>query len=151
MRVDCVFCKADTIEGGGDSLLALSRRHSGELRVVVQQFRRSKIVVEIWLFGKKSDLRPNRGILDSPTKNCRGSGRGLYEPHQKPKGRGFASTIRAEIAEDLTFANFERQRQKCTLGVLSPEPGGYVFSSADVCITIKAIDWSYWNFEEIIK
>jgi hypothetical protein len=54
--------EAHALQGGLDAAGAIFGGNSGELRVVVQQFMRGEVVVEIGLLGKKADERFHFGI-----------------------------------------------------------------------------------------
>src|SRR5689334_22030701 len=110
LRVPRVLRKSDTGERALDASRALLRRNAGEVRVVVQQFLRSEIVVEIRLLGKESDLRANPWILDRAAQHFHAAARRIHETHQQTNGGSFSSAIRTKITKNLAFVHRQRQR-----------------------------------------
>ena len=83
--------------------LAVFAGHAGELSVIVKQFVRSEIVVEVRLLGKKSDLRFDFWIGPLATENASRSRGRKHQAHQHFQSRRLARAIGPEEAENLAL------------------------------------------------
>src|SRR6202044_327756 len=94
--------QSDLLENLLDARLALFGGNAGELSVIFQQFMSRQIVVEIWLLGKKSDLRFDLRVGPIVAQDAGRSGGGEHQSHKQLQGCGFAGAIGAEEAENLS-------------------------------------------------
>ena len=77
-----VVVASEVIEHFLDPLCSIFGRHSGKLPVVLQQFARGEIVVEIRLFRKEANLRLDFGISPVLTQDSRCAGGRGDQPHE---------------------------------------------------------------------
>ena len=101
--------------------LAIFAGNAGELSVVVEQFVRGQVVVEIRLLGKKSDLRFDFRVGPFAAQDASRPGGREHQAHQHFQRCGLARAVGAEEAKNLSLFDREVERLQGALGPLAPE------------------------------
>src|SRR5215831_3942493 len=91
--------QSDLFQNFFNPCLAFRTGQTGELSVVVEKFVGSEIVVKVWLFRQKSDLRLDLGIGPVFSQDSSSAPRREDQSHQNLQRRGFARSIRTQEAE----------------------------------------------------
>src|SRR5208283_4217873 len=102
-------------------------RKSRKLPIIVEQFSRAQMVVEVGLLGQKSNLRFHPRIVHIQPQNPRGSSGREYQPHQELEGGGLARAIRTEEAEHLSLFDRQAERTQREFRPLAPESDEIAF------------------------
>src|ERR1700722_505919 len=113
--------KADAPQCALYAALAPMCRNSRELAVIVQKFVRSQVIVEIWLLGKKSDLRLDGRIGPVVPQDAGRTRSREDQPHEHFQRGGFAGAVGTEKAEDFSFFDGEVQRTQRSFRPLAPK------------------------------
>ena len=78
-------------------------------RKVIQQFRRSQVVVEVGLLGQVTDVPVHFHVADWLAEDSRAPCRGKDQPHQQLDGRRFAGAVRPDKAKHVTHLHLHAQ------------------------------------------
>src|SRR4029077_3734603 len=89
--------------------------------VVIQQFVRCEVIVEVGLLRQKSDLRLHLRIVNIHAENAGGSARREDQPHEHLERGSLAGAIGTEKSENLSFLDTEVKGLQRALGALAPE------------------------------
>src|SRR4051812_28283216 len=91
------------------------------MRVILEQFLGSEIVVEVGLLRGEADIQLGPWIVDRVTENAGSAGSGINRAHQELQGRGLPCAVRAQVPEHLAFFDGEIQRLQYAARTLLPE------------------------------
>src|SRR6266849_4329192 len=80
-----------------------------EARKVVEQFRRGKVVVEVWLFRKVADLPVHLDIADRFPEDPRGPGGREDQSHEELYRGRLSGAVRSKKAERLSGLHLHGQ------------------------------------------
>src|SRR4029077_10760506 len=99
--------EADELEKSDHALAAVGGSEAEKPSVIIEEFARRQIVIEVGLLGKIADFAVHADVVDRFAADARRSSRWENQPHEQLQRGGFAGSIRAEKAED--FAVFDAQ------------------------------------------
>ncbi len=102
-------------------------RNSRKLPIIIKQFSRTQMVVEVGLLGQKADLRFHPRIVHRHPQNPRRPRRREHQPHQKLQGCGLARAVRTEKAKNLSLFDRQAKRAQRNLLALPPESDQVTF------------------------
>ena len=93
------------------ALAAFARAVVRKSRVIIEQFARRQVVVEVRLLGQIADLAVHLDVVDRPAANARRAAGRENQPHQQLHRGRFPRAIRPEEAEN--FSVFHLQTTNC--------------------------------------